>query len=537
MDLLGLAVALLCFGSCFLVGWWFLNRSLYNHLEERDYHVQALWSIVFAISCNFISLVLFEIVDIMDPGLRRVAWYLNVWGMLTLLLGVLPYYHSYRLLASAGSLRRSQVAVGAGLFWLAFMYCFWRLGNYLPGVPPATDGVFHMRQAISRVGVLGTWMIAVLSGYAAVSFPYSYLSLFVRPVEAFEIVAMEEQSRQAQAMCEEKRRRIELAQQEMDRMAEGRKGLGSLGLGLGLGAGGGGGGGGSSSSGSLLGGLGLGGGGGGGGRGSGGRGGGSGRGGSTLTSRLGGMVGGLMSWGHPTTPADTIRVLEAEVLSLESLYKTLAVELAELRSERSRALESRTLAGHCKNALGYAMSAYCVYKMYTSLKALIFGEALVSDTVGSLLSFALRRVSHGSIVVDVGLLSQYLTLAFIGGISAMSLRGFLKNLRKLFSFVRGAGTASSLVLLLTEVTGFYAVSSLLLIRKNVPLAYRTGMDAAMGGQLDFQFFHRWFNGLFLASALLTLLALYGQYQAHKYDPLELLPTTNNLYYKGRNTSR
>ena len=56
--------------------------------------------------------------------------------------------------------------------------------------------------------------------------------------------------------------------------------------------------------------------------------------------------------------------------------------------------------------------------------------------------------------------------------------------------MRGAGTASSLVLLLTEVTGFYAVSSLLLIRKNVPLAYRGGMDQAMGGQLDFQFFHR-----------------------------------------------
>ena len=41
-----------------------------------------------------------------------------------------------------------------------------------------------------------------------------------------------------------------------------------------------------------------------------------------------------------------------------------------------------------------------------------------------------------------------------------------------------------------QVTGFYAVSSLLLIRKNVPLEYRKGMDAAMGGSLDFQFFHR-----------------------------------------------
>ncbi len=98
---------------------------------------------------------------------------------------------------AAGALRSGQVTVGAGLFWLGFMYAFWRFGSALPGVPKAgPGGLFGMQQAISRVGVMGTWMIAVLSGYAAVAFPYSYLSLFVRPVEAFEIVAMEDQCRQ-----------------------------------------------------------------------------------------------------------------------------------------------------------------------------------------------------------------------------------------------------------------------------------------------------------------------------------------------------
>lgn len=62
--------------------------------------------------------------------------------------------------------------------------------------------VFSSMQAISRLGVLGTWFISILSGYAAVDFPYSYLSLFIRPVEAGEIAAMEEQYRQVcVAMC------------------------------------------------------------------------------------------------------------------------------------------------------------------------------------------------------------------------------------------------------------------------------------------------------------------------------------------------
>lgn len=37
------------------------------------------------------------------------------------------------------------------------------------------------------------------------------------------------------------------------------------------------------------------------------------------------------------------------------------------------------------------------------------------------------------------------------------------------------------------------------------------MDLALGGQLDFQFFHAWFNGLFLASALLSIAAFWWQY--------------------------
>ncbi len=62
------------------------------------------------------------------------------------------------------------------------------------------SGAAVLLQAISRIGVLGTWFIAILSGYAAVEFPYSYLSLFVRPVAASDIAAMEDQYKQVSCL-------------------------------------------------------------------------------------------------------------------------------------------------------------------------------------------------------------------------------------------------------------------------------------------------------------------------------------------------
>jgi len=51
-----------------------------------------------------------------------------------------------------------------------------------------------------------------------------------------------------------------------------------------------------------------------------------------------------------------------QVKSLESLARALSLEVLELRTERERALDSRTAYGHCKNLLGYMLSAYCLFK-------------------------------------------------------------------------------------------------------------------------------------------------------------------------------
>lgn len=522
-------IAVGCIAACFVGGWLFVSSSLLQNYDDKETGVQVLWSFTFAFSCNLLLLVVFEILDVIDSSLRSWDWHVTVWALLLLLVGVLPWYHSYRLFASSGSFWSSRALPLSACCYAAFLYCFWRLGRNL-----ALGGsLFSTGQAISRLGVLGTWIISILSGYAAVDFPYSYLSLFIRPVEAGEINAMEEQYRQALEVCAEKKKRILLISQEVGRQPtkSARQGAGLFGA---------------------------------------------------LSSMIG------LGGSSPGSPRETLRALNNELATWETLAQALLVELLELKAHHAKALDSRSLLGHLRNGLGYAMSGYCVYRVLTSAKALLFGEDFSSDPVSRSLGFALRRLSHEKLVIDPALLNQYVTLLFIGTISALSIRAFLKNASRIFSTLSnvrgwfgfgssssgfgsvggsaasgsaanassgsgrglsglgrgrnsssvaggtgaaasgaGAGSGASLVLMLSELTGVYSISSLLLIRRNVPVKYRAAIDGVLGGELEFQYFHRWFNGLFIASALVTAILYYAHYKAGAAEQMEsLLPTTH-----------
>ncbi|KAL3150850.1 hypothetical protein ABBQ32_000603 [Trebouxia sp. C0010 RCD-2024] len=460
------------FGALVTAGLLFVNHSLYKDFEGKDPIVQGLFAVVFGLSVNLLLLILSEILGALSHRTRLVTWKVNIVLLLAVILAALPYYQCYKLFAQSRRLSHFQASVGSTLCVLALLYAFWYLSKAWPAVATAGGGFFSMQQVVSRVGVLGVSLIAVLSGYGTVNLPYSYLALFIRPIERSEIAAMEAQHAQALESAEVKKSKIRVAERDLQVQRVQGAGQGR----------------------------------------------------PSMLRRFVKSV----TTSQGSSLESTIKALTGEVQALDSLARALHVEVLELRRERARALSSRGLWGHLKNLLGYLLSVYCLFKMYTCVRSLIFGEDFSSDPVSRVLGLILRKSSGGQLQVDPAMLSQYVTLLFIGCISATSLRGFLKNTRKFFFTVSGAGNTTSLVMVLTELTGLYAISSVLLIRKQLPLKYRATITEALGGEMEFEFFHWWFNSIFLACACLTMLLFYGQYRQRIQDT-DQLP----IYYRSK----
>ncbi|XP_075372323.1 Golgi pH regulator B isoform X2 [Mycteria americana] len=402
-------------------GWLFFMRKLFKDYEVRQYVVQVIFSVTFAFSCTMFELIIFEILGVLNSSSRYFHWKLNLCVILLILVFMVPFYIGYFVVSNIRLLHRQKLLF-ACVLWLTFMYFFWKLGDPFPILSPK-HGILSIEQLISRVGVIGVTLMALLSGFGAVNCPYTYMSYFLR---------------------------IAVAHRTMFQRGE-------------------------------------------------------------VHNKPTGFWGMIKSVTTSVAGSENLSLIQQEVDALEELSRQLFLETADLHATKERIEYSKTFQGKYFNFLGYFFSIYCVWKIFMATINIVFDRVGKTDPVTRGIEIT---VNYLGIQFDVKFWSQHISFILVGIIIVTSIRGLLITLTKFFYAISSSKSSNVIVLLLAQIMGMYFVSSVLLIRMSMPLEYRTIITEVLG-ELQFNFYHRWFDVIFLVSALSSILFLY---LAHKQAP-------------------
>lgn len=218
---------IIVFGSELLYfgfGWIFFMRKLFKNYEVRHVVVQLVFAITFSLSCMMFELIIFEILGYLTPSSRKFHWKLLIYCMLLVLVFLIPFYIGYLVVSNVQWVPNGFKKIVAFAYWFVFFYVFWKIRNPFPILSPK-HGILSIEQGISRVGVIGVTLMAILSGFGAVNCPYTYMSYFMRHVTDADIATVERRLLQTMELIIAKKKRIAMAKRKRfdnEKKSEGR---------------------------------------------------------------------------------------------------------------------------------------------------------------------------------------------------------------------------------------------------------------------------------------------------------------------------
>ncbi|XP_043279150.1 Golgi pH regulator [Venturia canescens] len=433
----------------FLGGWVFFVKKLFRDYEVHHTLVQLIFSTTFSLSCTMFELIIFEIVGILDSSSRYFHWNVGLYMLLFMVIVLIPFYIAYFIISNVRFVRLNLIRPLTVLVYLFYLYLFWKIGDPFPLLSPK-KGVLSIEQGISRIGVIGVTVMALLSGFGAVNYPYSSMACFMRPVSYSDVQSVERRLLQTMDMIVAKKKRIALAKKgEVLTPTETR-------------------------------------------------------------SRLWGMWSPL---GGNQRNQENVKQLRQEISGLEELSRQLFLEAHDMQNARERLEWAATWQGKYFNFLGYFFSIYCMWKIFISTINIVFDRVGKKDPVTRGIEIAVHWIGFN---INVTFWSQHISFFLVGCIVVTSIRGLLLTLTKFFYAISSSKSSNIIVLILAQIMGMYFVSSVLLMRMNMPAEYRIIITQVLG-DLQFNFYHRWFDVIFLVSALSSIVFLY---LAHKQAPTE-----------------
>ncbi|KAJ0118398.1 hypothetical protein J7T55_009181 [Diaporthe amygdali] len=456
------------------------------------------------------ELILAEISDVVSARARDAALRLVVPTLLLLLVGVIPFLEIQSVLAGSGlcSFQRNAKgrfprwawtlqSVGFGL-WL---FVFWSIGKAVPAGHSSDEGIYSRsargrgtfdatgmslglrwtegvtlpwtvdtvaRACLERIGIIGISLMALLSGFASVSSPYSMLADSTtrrkKPITDADIARKQAGLEATGELLVTKRHRLRSLQRKQAATTDSNANAGSSGV-------------------------------------------------------MGKIVGSLKGIGTGGDAAE-IKALQMEISGLETMESNLSSALSSLRSKQAAQARAGTAWGRLLTIPAYIFSIYCVYRIMatslTSFRRLYYPASASFSSSDPINRFLGLLAKHWDPKLDQIAWARQISFLLSGVILIASANAVVQTFHIFAKWAPGLlhQAQANLALLIGQTSATYVISAGLLLRSNLPKDMGSAVGHALESALEPTFVDRWFEAWFLLSSLATAVGIWVGRRIH-----------------------
>jgi len=175
-------LTVISYALLYILGYYFYSRFLL--ISRGSFHLKQrthrLFSLTFMFSLSLYLLVLSEILQTLHTSTRKLLWHFNFFSLLSLLTFILPFslIHSILTTYHFTSHLTSTTLCIQSLYILLLLYPF-------PLFSSTTTIISHVTH---RIVWLGTCLLATISGLASIAIPFEYLiTFYIYPITPFHL--------------------------------------------------------------------------------------------------------------------------------------------------------------------------------------------------------------------------------------------------------------------------------------------------------------------------------------------------------------
>ncbi|KAL1856970.1 hypothetical protein Daus18300_010530 [Diaporthe australafricana] len=456
------------------------------------------------------ELILAEISDVVSASARDAALRLVVPTLLMFLVGVIPFLEIQSVLAGSGLCSFQRNAKGRFPRWAwtlqgvgfgLWLFVFWSIGKAVPAGNSSDEGIYSRsargkgafdatgmslglrwkegvtlpwtvdtiaRACLERIGIIGISLMALLSGFASVSSPYSMLaegtSRRKKPITDADIARKQAGLEATGELLVTKRHRLRSLQRKLAATTESNASAGSSGV-------------------------------------------------------MGKIVGSLKGIGTGGD-AGEIKALQMEISGLETMETNLSSAMSSLRSKQAAQARAGTAWGRLLTIPAYIFSIYCVYRILatslTSFRRLYYPASASFSSSDPINRFLGLLAKHWDPKLDQIAWARQISFLLSGVILIASANAVVQTFHIFAKWAPGLlhQAQANLALLIGQTSATYVISAGLLLRSNLPKDMGSAVGHALESALEPTFVDRWFEAWFLLSSLATAVGIWVGRRIH-----------------------